>query len=492
MGNALAPVSQAAPLQVQQFGGPLFDPSDPALFNFDISSLNFGNHYGALEMGMLGHMSSGAMEAAANDGSLQAGHPYSAPMESRGYAESHGLPAHVSFGQDGLPPAEWHERSRNGSLQVQTPNNTPNVDHSNGLHDGINGPLAYAIGQGPSSMSSHSPASTDFNSGYENENPMSAATFFTNANQSRPRGSPTSHRPQQENRPTNGPLHPALTHTVRKRQSKFIYDAVKRPYDYVAAYHRLTKVLLKRFSKASENRALIAVRQFRPVLLVNANHIDKDDLIHTEKNLQRSLVTMQESFAEVGTPCLICRRSGEVVGMNKEFEILTGWKRDILLGRSPNLNANTGSSQPRSDDGREHSITPTIPGQEPNNGPFPVNIVELLDEPFAVQYFEDFAALMSDPLGKGHRRVNIRRYLTKDDMARMAERSGSNGKPVKHEPLIKHEDGSIHHGEAMRNLGANGLIDAMIMWHMKRDNFDMPMLVTMQVSLPAPSLSTIN
>ena len=49
--------------------------------------------------------------------------------------------------------------------------------------------------------------------------------------------------------------------------------------------------------------------------------------------------------------------------------------------------------------------------------------------------------------------------------------------------VVKHEDASIHQGEAaMRNLGPNGLIDAMIMWHIKRDNFDMPMLIAMQVS----------
>jgi hypothetical protein len=46
----------------QPFNAPFFDPADPSLFNFDISSLNFGNHYGALEFGMLGHMSSGAVE----------------------------------------------------------------------------------------------------------------------------------------------------------------------------------------------------------------------------------------------------------------------------------------------------------------------------------------------------------------------------------------------------------------------------------------------
>ena len=44
-----------------------FDPSNPALFNFDLEGLNFGNHYGALEFGMLGHMSSGAAETPPKD-----------------------------------------------------------------------------------------------------------------------------------------------------------------------------------------------------------------------------------------------------------------------------------------------------------------------------------------------------------------------------------------------------------------------------------------
>jgi hypothetical protein len=78
-----APVSQGAPSQMSQFGGPIFDPSDPALFNFDISSLNFGNHYGALELGMLGHMSSAAIEPPANDNALnQSAHGYNGPMNS--------------------------------------------------------------------------------------------------------------------------------------------------------------------------------------------------------------------------------------------------------------------------------------------------------------------------------------------------------------------------------------------------------------------------
>ena len=46
-------VSGATNPSQNPFAGPFFDPSDPALFNFDLSSMNFENRYGALEFGML-------------------------------------------------------------------------------------------------------------------------------------------------------------------------------------------------------------------------------------------------------------------------------------------------------------------------------------------------------------------------------------------------------------------------------------------------------
>lgn len=488
MAPAPAPVSQGAQSHMQQFGGALFDPSDPALFNFDISSLNFGNHYGALELGMLGHMSSAAIDAPGNDNLLnQPPHGFNGPMGSGPYNEQHGIPAHA-FGQDGLPPAEWQNtHSRHGSLQVHTPNNTPvTIDR----HDSLNNPMAYAIGQGgPSSLSSASPASMDFNAGYDNENPMSAATFFANANQSQSRASPNAHRSQQENRPPGGPLYPVHPNAGRKHKSKLIYEKVKKPYDYPTAHHRLWDAVKKRFSRKNQENIKISLGRFRPSLMINASHLDTDDLIHVEKNLQRSLISMSDCFTEVGTPSLIVRRSGDVVGVNKEFEFMTGWKKEVLLGQEPNLNVNLGSSQQHADEGalNQNSTTPTFPGQEPEVGRLPVNIVELFDEPSAVEYLSDFADLATaDPLGRGHRRVNLLRYQTKEDLAREADRSrGANGHKLKHEPLVKHEDGTIHRGESMKTLSShNGLIDCMTMWHIKRDNFDMPMLVAFQVCCP--------
>lgn len=47
---------------VNGFSPALFDPSNPALFNFNLEGINFGSQYAAMEFDMLGHMSSGAAE----------------------------------------------------------------------------------------------------------------------------------------------------------------------------------------------------------------------------------------------------------------------------------------------------------------------------------------------------------------------------------------------------------------------------------------------
>ncbi|KAF1953760.1 transcription activator of gluconeogenesis [Byssothecium circinans] len=482
-----APATQAPQSQLPQFGGPLFDPSDPALFNFDISSLNFGNHYGALELGMLGHMSSGVVEAPTNDNTMGQSAGMYNPQMPASYGEHQNIPPQMSFGPDALPP-DWQNRhSRHGSLQMQTPNNTPvtmNLDQGGHRQDSLNGPYAYAIGQGPPSLASASPASTDVHSGYDNDNPMSASTLFANANQAHNQRSPVHNRPPHNAHMGGGPLQPVQSNNrIRNRHADAlsVYQRVTRPYNYIAGFHRLFTILNKKFSGQYLDRAKSAMTIFRPILLSNAVHLTNEDLLHAEKSLQRLLVTMHDSFAEVGTPCLICRRTGEIVGMNKEFEILTGWRREVLLGHVPNLNANFGpitKSPEDSERGNQINTTPPLPGQDPDNGPHAVNILEVMDELSALQYLEDFADLAyDDVLGKGHRRVNMLRYLTKEEMAKPVQQH------VKREPRIKNEHGSIYQGEAAmrRNLGTNGLIDAMIMWHIKRDTLDMPMLVTMQI-----------
>lgn len=72
------------------------------------------------------------------------------------------------------------------------------------------------------------------------------------------------------------------------------------------------------------------------------------------------------------------------------------------------------------------------------------------------------------------------RYQTKADVERLAERNRGED-----EKAVKLEGGGVHQGEsAMQRLGAkNGMVDCMIWWHIKRDIFDMPVLVCMSVSI---------
>jgi hypothetical protein len=488
-------VTQEPSAQVQPFGGLPFDPSDPALFNFDISGLNFGNHYGALEMGMLGHMSSGAAETPPNDvNSLNAMNQAAGLYNQMPYTDSATMNSSMAFAPDGTA-ADWQNpHSRHGSLQMQTPNNTPTtatLDHHHGhRQDSLHGPHAYAIGQGPSSISSASPASTDMNPGYDNDNPASTAAFFANAGQQRMhQGSPTVSRYQQENRAPNSALQPIQSNAMRKPRPKTDWiHAINKPYNYTGAFHRLFLNASKKYPAATFNKIRLAMSKYRPVFLTAASELDQNDLILQEKNLQRTLMSVEKFYSEVGVPSLVCRRSGEVVGMNKEFSILTGWDRDVLLGKSPNLNVNLGASRDLSTDSgltTQTSSTPIMAGQEPDNGPVPVNIIELMDERSIVEWFEDFYELAyMNSRGIAERRVHMLRYKTKEDVEKMQKNTFANGKHTKPEPSIKLEGGPVHRGEAaMGMLGAkDGLVDCMMSWHIKRDNFDMSMLLCMHVS----------
>lgn len=514
--NVSSTMSQSQPAQMPQFG-PLFDPSDPALFNFDISNLNFGNHYGALEFGMLGHMSSGAGDAPHDNGMMNnMNHPanmYSQQMPSN-YAD-HSNAGALTYGVNGLPPGDWQDsQSRQGSLHVQTPHSTTaNLDHGGHRQDSLNGPHAFAIGQGPSSQATASPASTDA-SVFENDNPLATAAFFANANRPHTQRSPVLNRSQQENRPPSTALQPIHSNGIRKRQrdTKSIYQGITKPYDYVKGYHRLYQLIGRNHSRAWVTKAQECLQNYRPVLLQVREELNTDDLIHQEMNLQRSLMTLQEHFAEVGTPFLICRRSGEIVGLNKEFTILTGWKREVLLGHEPNLNANIGTN--RNDPAASESelstsnTTPNLTAQDSAEPARPsVNIIELMDPKSALEFLQHFSELCyQDPRGYASQRVNMLRYQTKTDVERIQEmkaaaaavssagnrsnggNGASEGRP---ESGVKLENGggggggaAVHQGEsAMQRLGAkNGMVDCMIWWHIKRDIFDMPVLVSMSVS----------
>jgi len=505
MQNMAASVSQGTQPEMRQFNAALFDPSDPALFNLDIQNLNWGNSYGAMEFTMMGHLSSSVAETQERENGLlnplnQAASEYAPQLASGAFNDPQGMAMNPGFAPDTLPNTEWPP-SRNGSIHIQTPNNTPITATIDTLrHDILNNNAhAYAIGQGPSSLSSASPASTDVTSGYDNDNPMSSASFFAGGtNQQRIQQHPSPHpnrqQHEQNRRVPNTALQPIHPNTVRKRHrdTSSIYETIKEPYQYVPAFHRLRHLIETRFSKIGLNKMMKCLASFRPLLMAGAAEQDRNDLVQNEQNLQRQLLTIEGMIAEMGTPILVCRRSGEVVLMGNEFIQLTGWPRDVLLGRKPNLNVNFGPQREVSNDSgtsSRNSRTPMMAGQDSDPGPHPVSIVELMDENSVIQFFDDYSKLaFGDARGSRTRRVKLLKYRTKEDIAKLAEvRTEAMGKG---QPLKSEQSGVGDSSDPdMQTLGERlGVVDCMIWWHIKRDIHDMPALILIGVCFYYPPL----
>jgi len=133
-----------------------------------------------------------------------------------------------------------------------------------------------------------------------------------------------------------------------------------------------------------------------------------------------------------------------------------------------------------------------LTGKNPDDeetGPRPVSIVELMDEDSVVQFYEDYATMaFEDSRGSKSRCVNFLKYRTKDDLARFEEgakheekNGNGNGMAGKSDTVVKTEN-AIHSEAGMFKLGEReGMVKCMCVWHIRRDNFDMPMLIVMNI-----------
>ena len=167
MAGILQPDAQTTSAPIESTYGPnFFDPNDPMQYHFDPASFNFGNHYGALEFGMLGHMSSSVVGTPPGDatGSL--------PAHGAGYTTPGAMPAGYN-GSPGptqafiYPPdpnlAEWS----NDATSTMGPTHGPQAFSFTGPpQDSLTGlmnpdvPMAYTIGTSPSSLTSLSASSS--------------------------------------------------------------------------------------------------------------------------------------------------------------------------------------------------------------------------------------------------------------------------------------------------------------------------------------------
>jgi hypothetical protein len=468
-----------------------FDPSNPALFNFDLEGLNFGNHYGALEFGMLGHMSSGAAETPPKDPN----HSSISSMSDVNFNGSVFGNNMAQYGQiypqqDMLPDFVGLNRQDSGGQMF-----------GNTAHHGL--PHAYAIATGPTSH--HSP-STDASPSASMEYHSSPTTNnYTPNTTPHPPATAANRPPKRQDTKTSGvptgKFGPTSVLGKRTRDPSSIYDTVHEPYSYTTGFHSLTAFLQRRFSANKTLRIAKSLASIRPSFISCTKTLNRQDLIFMEKCFQRTLFEYEEFMLNCCTPTLVCRRTGEVAAVNKEFTLLTGWKKDVLLGKEANLNINTGkggstenSSGPASlnNTGRAGLATPRMrplsigDGASKEGRPQPVFLAELLDDDSVIEFYEDFARLaFGDSRGSVTTRCKLLKYQTKETFE---------GSPDEKEPkAVKKEiSGGIggmgnrvreidgEHG--IGRLERDGKMDCSYCWTVKRDVFDIPMLIVMNVS----------
>ncbi|KAI9851357.1 MAG: Transcriptional regulator of nonfermentable carbon utilization [Thelocarpon superellum] len=483
---SLQGLADPLPSPVDAFGGALLDPADPALFNFDLASLNFGNHYGALEFGMLGHMSSGAAD-------LSPGPPgfWSAGEATSTYVQSPGS-ATFAFGPDTVME-DWPSNapSRQGSLgRMYRPGNgagngdLPSRRRTASLAHG------YTIGTGPSSLTSPSNTSSPPEVGVAFDRGGPDARLFPSnfvgggqdgldqvGARSYDAALGTTHN-------ASNPLELRGTMVEPGQASASIYDTVKSPYSYTQGFHRLTAFLQSQFSAQKRLRVAKSLGAVRPSFISCNKGLNQDDLLFMEQCFQRTLQEFESLIDRCGTPVIVCRRTGEVAAVGEAFSILTGWKKEVLLGREPNRNINprAGSSGTGTSASRAGFTAPRIPEGSKTDGvdgssAQPVLLAELLDPDSVVEFWEDFAKLAYiDPRGSAQGRCKLYKYKTRiEDVDDAGDERGADGRG--HSDVTGARRSSVDRLES-----DDGMVECAYCWTVKRDVFDTPMMIVMNVS----------
>ena len=474
MPNTLDQNFQLGSAGNNSFDKSFFDPNDPSMFNFNISDMNFGNHYGALEFGMLGHMTSRAGNTPDMDMMTSMG------QSNQGSVSYDATPAFATnFGYN-QPLQPWQNARQSSTTDLWALNNS--------------GMDAFAVGEHTGSLTGTSPQSSgqDFGGGYSSSTVSPEMQFAQPDQHHEPDLLRQSFSQAQQHlrKPLPFPDDVNQGETKkRRRDTSLIYASVQAPYAYTSRFHSFTEFLQRRYPSGKVVKIAKALASIRPSFISCNKDLNDDDLIFMEKCFQRTLHQYEGYLNYYGTPTVIFRRTGEITGVSKEFSLVTGWRRDVLLGKEPNLNVNTGYNGSGSQTGSSSkgTVTPRMPntGTDPP-GPQPVFLAELLDENSIVEFYEDFAELAfgasrSSIIGA---RVSLLKYKTKDDPGWTPEdRYTQDGKRVKKQGDVKAE--SLMKGaEGMNALGEkDGRVEAVMCWTVKRDVFDIPMLFVMNVSI---------
>ncbi|CAN8098191.1 unnamed protein product [Discula destructiva] len=445
-----------------------FDPNNSALYNFNLEGLNFGSHYGAMEFGMLNQMSSGAADESTRDPSS--------------FSQQGGSDANFPAGTYNNGMAQFDGGMMGDILSIDQSGN-PLYNQGN-LQHGL--PHAYAIAAGPNNL--QSPSTTDHESpqttggfeGSQTATPYSGAENQLLTVPARPKAKPSIPKTFPQS---------LLGH--RHRDASGIYENVKDPFKYVQGFHRLIAFLKMRFRPSSDYlaRTAAALGSFRPSLLSCTQTLDRADLVFMEKCFQRTLFEYEDFMNHNSSPTIVCRRTGEIAAVNKEFTALTGWPKEVLLGEAPNRNVNTGGSTLASGATTETLTTPKLSSlnAQADNGRFmdgenkSMFIAELMDDENVVQFYEDFAHLaFSDSRSAVTRKCRLLKYRTLETMD-AASNSSVQESPAK-DPramFLSNRVARIDGEHGISRIAKGGKLECTYCWNVRRDTFDMPMMIVM-------------
>ena len=500
LGGALQQSQQATPtLQQNSFNGLPYEANDSTQYTFDPASFNFGNHYGALEFGMLAHMSSGAAATPSSDAAVHQNHGnganYATPgAMSTGYSGSPNAGQSYRFSQD-QSLNEWRAEPQTNASQG--PSTAPYAlaqgrDSVETLKQ--EAPPAFTIGAIPSAFASPDGGSSsqDVVAGFDNGS-SGAATYMDNVGRQVSQDR-TAHQRQPQIPIATPRLQASALPSRRPRNPSSIYENVKQPYSYTTGFHGLTEFIAKRFSGSKRIRIAKAMAAIRPSFISCAKSLSREDLIFMEKCFQRTLWEYEEFINACGTPTIVCRRTGEVAAVGKEFTILTGWTKEVLLGKEPNMNINGGATSGPPGTGASSRGGVNTPRVIDSTRPQPVFLAELLDDDSFIQFYEDFAKLaFGDSRGSVTTQCKLLKYKTMEDPT-----FGMQGEPVFDDEVdtrlrINPTLGWSNNGSDARidDLGKrDGKIECSYCWTVKRDVFEVPMMIVMNVSAPHIACST--
>ncbi|KAK7408720.1 Transcriptional regulator of nonfermentable carbon utilization [Neonectria punicea] len=451
--NPQTPMGNIMPGNPMDFNA-LFDPSNPALYNFDLEGLNFGSQYAGWEFGILNKMALGA-ETPPRENSIS-----QPPTTDANYA---------AIFSNGNGPAYDHPMAGTGFSGLD--HNNQSMYAQGNLQHGL--PHAFAIAAGPTSL--HSP-STDTTA-----SPHSGAGMDGSPNHNYA-GIAGVSTPAPRQRQRHSKAGPQSILGKRQRDSSSIYESVKEPYPYTAGFHNMVAVLRKRLPGNKLLKIAKALGEIRPSFISCTKDLTRQDLIFMEKCFQRTLVEYDDFLQHCCTPTVVCRRSGEVAAVNKEFTALTGWTKDVLLGKEANRNvynqpANGSSSQDSNSQGEMTTPRPQNATLDTSNGRAqPVFLAELLDDDSVVEFYQDFSQLaFEDSRGKVQRSCRLVKYRTQQG----PESKEASPHKSAHTSILSNRVTRIDGEHGISRIEKDGKVECTYCWTIKRDVFDIPMMIIM-------------